>query len=128
MNNASSKGLNFAAGTLPDVSGAIQDYFQNMIFEQLTKTVSGFQNVEKAMPINFRGMIQPYTERRLMILPEGQRAWSWFELHSDTTLTLQVDDVVIWMGKQTRVMSRQDYIQYGYIDYHLIQDWTGAGP
>jgi hypothetical protein len=130
MSNASSKPLFYKNGTLPDVSGAIQDYFQPMVFNLLTKSVSGFQALEKSttQPLNFRGLIQPYTERRLMLLPEGQRAWSWYELHADPSLTLQVDDVVIWMGKQTRVMSRTDYALYGYVSYHLIQDYTGVGP
>lgn len=116
------------AGTVPDVSGALQDYFQFMVFEPLEKTVTGFQVIETPNPINFRGVIYPLTERQLFLKPEGQRAWSWFLLHSDPTLTLQVDDVVLWKGKQTRVMARKDFALYGYVEYHLAQDWTGAGP
>lgn len=126
LKTAKDSALFFKSGSIPDVSGAMQDYFQPMVFQVLTKTVSGFNVVEHSSPLNFRGIIQPYTERRLMLLPEGQRAWTWFELHADPSLTLQVDDVVQWMGKPTRVMSRQDYALYGFVDYHLIQDFTGA--
>jgi hypothetical protein len=126
--NAADKPLFAKAGTVPDVSGALQDYMQPMVFEHLQKTVVGFQNVETPVPINFQGTSQPFTDRQLLLKPEGQRAWSWFLLHADPTLTLQVDDVVIWKGKQTRVMSRKDFDLYGFVEYHLVQDWAGAGP
>lgn len=114
--------------SVPDVSGAMQNYFQPMQFEQITKTTVDFQVVETTTPINFRGCWQPFTDRQLYLKPEGQRAWTWFLLHADPSLALQVDDVVIWNGKQTRVMSRKHYGLYGYIEYSLVQDWTGSGP
>jgi hypothetical protein len=39
-----------------------------------------------------------------------------------------VDEVVTYDGVQTRVMSRKNYGLYGYVEYHLVQDWTGSGP
>lgn len=126
--NGANRPLFSVAGTVPDVSGALRDYFQSMVFEPLQKTVTGFQVVETPSPINFRGTIQPFTGRQLMLKPEGQRAWTWYTLHSDPVLKLQVDDVVLWQGKQTRVMGRKDYTLYGYVEYELVQDWSGAGP
>lgn len=126
--NAKNRPLFDKSGTVPDVSGALQDYYQPMTFEPLVKTVTGFQAVEQGEPINFRGMIQPFTDRQLYLKPEGQRAWTWFLLYTDPVLTLQVDDVVLYKGIQTRVMSRKDFALYGYVEYHLVQDWTGAGP
>lgn len=128
INNAANRPIFDPAGTVPDVSGAMQDYFQPMIFTLVKKQVEGFQLVETPDPIYFRGVIQPLTERQLLLRPEGQRAWTWFTLHADPVLTLQVDDVVLWHGKQTRVMSRKDYKLYGFIEYSLVQDYTGSGP
>lgn len=128
LGNAASRPLFSKSGTTPDVSGALQDYYQAMVFNLVTKTVQGFQVLESAEPINFQGNIQPLTERQLLLKPEGQRAWSWFQLHAQPQLLLQVDDVVMWAGKPTRVMSRKDYFLYGYVEYSLVQDWTGAGP
>jgi len=115
-------------GSVPDVSGALQDYFQNMVFTKLKKTVTGFQAVEGAVFINFRGVIQPFSSRQLMLKEEGQRAWTWFTLNADPSLTLQVDDVVNYNDVQTRVMARRDYSLYGYVEYEIVQDWTGSGP
>lgn len=126
--NGSSSPLFAKAGTVPDVSGAMQDYFQPMVFTTVVKTVSGFQAVETPTALNFQGVIQPLTERQLMLKPEGQRSWNWLMLHADPSLTLNTDDVVNYLGVQTRVMTRKDYSLYGYIEYHLVQDYTGAGP
>lgn len=115
-------------GTVPDVSGALLDYFQPMFFEPLEKTVKGFQVIETSDPIRFRGVVQPFTERQLLLKPEGQRAWTWLLLHSDPSLILQVDDVVSYLKMQTRVMALKNFSLYGYMEYHLVQDWTEAGP
>lgn len=126
--NGCNKPLFDKAGTTPDVSGALQDYYQSMTFEPVGKVINGFQVTEIGTPIDFRGVVQPFSERALLLKPEGQRAWSWFLIHSDPVLTLKVDDVVLWRGVQTRIMARKDYELYGYVEYHAVQDWTGAGP
>lgn len=126
--NGRDTAINVKTGTVPDMSGALKDWFQPMTFEPLVKTVSGFQVVENATAVNFQGVVQPFTERQLLLKPEGERAWTWLLLHADPVLTLEVDDVVLFLGKQTRVMSRKDFGLYGYVEYHLVQDYTGAGP
>lgn len=128
IQNGKNNPLNVQTGTIPDVSGALKDWFQPMEFIRVTKMVVEFQAVEIADPINFRGVIQPLTDRRLILKPEGQRAWTWLWLHADPVLTLQVDEVVSYLGVKTRVMSRKDYTIYGYVSYELVQDWTGSGP
>lgn len=120
--------LNALSGSVPDVSGAMLDYFQPMIFGVVTKETVNFQAVETSEDINFQGVWQPLTERQLQLKPEGQRAWSWFWLHADPSLTLQVDSVIKYLGIQYRVMSHKDYRLYGYVEYHLVEDWTDSGP
>lgn len=120
--------IGVATGTLPNVGSAMLNWFQPMVFAPVVKTVEGYQVVETETPISFRGVIQPLMPRQLFLKPEGQRAWTWFMLHSDPSLELQVDDVVSYLGKQTRVMARKNYKIYGYIYYELVQDWEGSGP
>jgi hypothetical protein len=126
--NAANRPITVPAGTVPDVSGALRDWFQPLVFGKVTKDTKGFQVVETVVDTNFRGVLQPLTERQLLQKPEGQRAWTWFLVHSDPVLTLQVDDIGFFLGKQTRVMSRKDYALYGYVQYEWVQDWTGSGP
>lgn len=120
--------LTHKQGTVPDVSGALKDWFQAMVFTRVVKTVVGFQAVETPTDINFQGVMQPFTDRQLLLRPEGERGWSWFTLFADPVLTLQIDEIVTWLGKQTRVMSRKDFGLEGYVSYNLVQDWTGSGP
>ncbi len=126
--NGANRPLNTQAGTVPDVSGALKDWFQPMVFETVVKTTVGFQVVEAGTEINFMGVLQPMSPRQLALKPEGQRAWTWLTLHADPVLTLKVDEVVTYLGRQTRVMSRKNYELYGFIEYTLAQDWTGSGP
>lgn len=126
--NAKSRPLFLKQGTVPDVSGALTDWFQSMTFVRVVKSIVGFENVETPTPIIFQGVIQPLSGRRLELKPEGQRAWTWLLLHADPVLTLNVDEVVKYLGKQTRVMSQKDFGLYGFVEYELVQDWTGAGP
>lgn len=126
--NGANRPLNTQAGTVPDVSGAMKDWFQPMVFTQVVKTNVGFQAVETSIDTNFMGVIQPLSERKLALKPEGERSWTWLWLHADPVLSLNTDEVVTYLGVQTRVMARKDYELYGYVEYELVQDWVGAGP
>ena len=126
--NAKDIPLNQQAGTVPQMSGALTDWFQPMVFGRVTKRTVANQVVETKVPVNFRGVIQPLSERKLMLKPEGERAWTWLQLHSDVGLELNVDEIITYHGVQTRVMALNDYSLYGYMEYHLVQDWTGSGP
>ncbi len=128
INNGKNTPLNVRAGTVPQMGGAMLNWFQPMVFAPVEKTVSGYQVVETEEPISFRGVIQPLTNRDLQLKPEGQRAWTWLMLHADPSLTLDVDDVVSYLDVQTRVMARKDYTLYAYVYYELCQDWEGSGP
>ena len=128
IGNAANRPLNTNSGTLPDVSGAMLDYFQPMTFELLVKTVQGYQLAEDPTIFQFQGVWQPFSEQQLSVKPEGQRKWKWFWLHAQPSLDLAPDDVVLYQGVQYRVMARKDYNLYGYIEYHLVDDYTGSGP
>lgn len=120
--------LNALQGTVPSLSGVLTDWFQAMSFTRVVKSTVGFQVIETPTVISFRGVIQPLSDRALQLKPEGQRAWTWFLLYSDPTLKLDVDEVVTYLGIQYRVMALKDYSIYGYMDYHICEDFTGAGP
>ena len=126
--NGCNRSIKLINGTIPDVSGAIRDWFQPMVFEIVCKTVVAFSAGEVQTPICFRGMMQPFTERQLQLKPEGQRAWDWFWVHTDAVLPLKVDDVVVYLGKHYRCMTVKDYLLNGYMEYQLREDWTGSDP
>jgi hypothetical protein len=125
--------LNLQTGTIPNMRDTMADWFQYLIFAKVTKTTEAFQVVETMTEISFWGTIQPLNPRELKLLPEGERAWSYFQIHAQSEpggalISLNVDDVGIFLGKQTRVMSRKDYALYSYTELVFLQDWTGSGP
>jgi hypothetical protein len=126
--NGGKRPINYRAGTIPDVSGSMRDWFQPLTFSRIVKTVVGFQDVETEHQFSFRGVVQPFTDRQLLLKPEGQRAWTWLSIFTDPVLKLDVDEIITFQGMQTRIMSLKDYFLYGYVEYHAIQDWTGSNP
>lgn len=128
ISNASSRLLTETSGTLPDVSGALLDYFQAMTFVHVGKVVDEFIVTETPTDIDFQGVIQPFGARQLAMKPEGQRAWKWWMLHAQPGITLEPDEVVSYQGTQYRVRSQNDYGLYSYVSYELTEDYSGAGP
>jgi len=120
--------LNQRAGSFPNVGDALLNWFQPMTFGVVTKQVVNSQVIEDMVEVSFQGVWQPLQMRQLQLKPEGQRAWSWFWLHADPTLNLEVDNVILYTGVQYRVMAKKDYRLNGYVEYELVQDFTGAGP
>ncbi len=116
-------------GTEPDVSGALKDKFQLVTFTNVSKSIQAFLNQETRTDTDFWAAGPwPFTDRQLMLKPEGERAWSWFIMIAEPGIILEVDDVAEWNGKPTRVMRLKDYSLNGFLEYHLVQDWEGAGP
>lgn len=113
---------------LPDVSGALMDWLQPMIFTLISKAIKGFQVKETPTIYSFMGVWQPFSVRQLEMKPRGQRAWSWYMLHALPGLLLKADDVVAYDGVQYRVMQVNEYPLYGFNEFHLVEDYTGSGP
>lgn len=124
ISNGSDRLLSQNPGTLPDVSGALFEWFQTITFIQIVKTIINFQSVETQVPTTFQGVWQPFTDQQLTLKPEGQRSWKWFMLHAQPSLILKPDDIVSYQGEKFRVMSKRDYKEYGYIEYHCIGDYV----
>lgn len=126
--NASNIPLNQLAGSVPNMQGALDNWYQPLTFTRVVKTTINFQVVETFVDISFRGVVQPLRDKELAILPEGQRAWCWLSVvaqcrPNDAIMTLDVDEVIQWNGKKTRIMARKHYGLYGFIKYRLVQDW-----
>lgn len=115
-----------AQSNLPDVSDALLDWFQNMTFDLITKAITDYDLTETATTISTKGVRQPFSAQQLSIKPEGQRAWKWETLHCLPDVKLNPDDIVVFNGVRYRVMEKLDYSEYGYLEYHIIQDYTAA--
>lgn len=120
--------LKDSPGTLPDVSLAMLNWFQKITFIRIVKTVVAHRVVETPTPVTFEGVMQPFSAKQIEMKPEGQRAWKWWKLHAQPSFIVDVDEVVTYKGQNYRVKAQNDYAEYGYLEYDLIEDYIGSGP
>ena len=118
--------INFSG--MPNMSETLNGWLQSLIFNVVVKTVENGLVIETTQDIKFQGVWQPLGLRQLQMKPEHQRSWDWVLVHSKTDLALHNDDVIKFRGIQYRVMAQNDYSLNGYFEYHLTQDYQGAGP
>lgn len=126
--NGSSIPLNAAFGGLPQVGGALPGWSIPMVFGVVTKTRVNNKIVETMTNISTQGVWQPMSNQELKLKEEGQRGWAWYTVHALPSLILDLDSVVNYQGTQYRVMMKKNYKEYGYVEYQLVNDYTGAGP
>lgn len=126
IKNGSSILLNQKAGSLPDVSSGMLNWFQPLSFIVITKTMLNGRLIEEEDVKNFRGVIQSLRGQELQVKPEGQRNWKWWQVHSDIDLELNNDDKIVYRGIEHRVMTKIDHSSYGYYEYHLVEGYQDA--
>jgi hypothetical protein len=126
IKNGSDYTLNQNLGTLPQVNSAYGNWKQPMTFNLITKSNVAFEVSQTSNEIHFEGCWQPLGPQQLVMKPEGQREWKWFELHTDVDLELSPDQIVEYFGERYRVSEKRDYNRYGYFNYHLCQDYQGG--
>lgn len=109
---------------LPQMGEVIVSWFQPMTFDLVTKGIQDYDLAESLTTIQTQGVRQPFSVQQLAIKPEGQRAWKWETLHCLPDVKLNPDDIVIFNQVKYRVMEKLDYSEYGYLEYHIIQDYN----
>lgn len=128
IQNGSNIPLNVQTGTIPNLGGALLDWFQYLTFTPVVKTVVAFQALETGTPVSFWGIVMPMTGRQLAMKPEGERSWNWITIYAQSVLPLKPDDVIIFLNIQYRVMGSKSFQLYSYVTYDLVEDYTGSGP
>jgi hypothetical protein len=122
IRNAKDFGLDQSPATLPDVSGAIMEWFQKLSFNLITKTNVDFQLVEVEVPTTAFGVRQPASPQMVQLLPEGQRKWKYETIHALPDLIMSPDDICVFASVRYRVMSKTDWKEYGYVEYYILED------
>lgn len=112
--------------SLPQVSEALDGWFQTLTFQLVTKSLVDYEIKEVLQPIITKGVRQPFTAQQLAIKPEGQRGWLWETLHCLPNVQLKIDDIVIFNGVRYRVMQKWNWQEYGYCEYHICQGFENG--
>lgn len=111
----------------PSVASTLLGWFKRLELIQIVKTVVDYKTVEVEKPLVTSGIIQPFTEEDLSILPEGERSWRWHMIHATPDLALATDDVVEFGGEKSRVMGKLDYSDQGFVQYRVVNDYDRNG-
>jgi hypothetical protein len=116
--------LNFGSG-MPNVSGALNGWMKSITLQKRTQVIDTYGDVTYTnVDFSFMGTIQPLSPKQIEQKPEGQRAWTWLQIHMQTPgYRLNVNDQIIINGEIYKVMALRDYSQSGYIEYHAVKDY-----
>lgn len=122
ITNASS--LPITSSGVPNVQGALDDWFSTMTIGKITKSVVDYQLSEVVTNYEVQAVLQPWATKQLQFKEEGQRAWEKQTLHvRGTDLEFCLDDRALIMGKKYRIIQKFEWQNYGYIEYQLIEDY-----
>ena len=111
-------------GSLPHVGAALHGWMQLMVFGLICKqNIDGYTQEIKSK-VTTHALRQPLTPQQLSLKPQGQRDWKWEQLHALPDLQMNPDDQVTYLGQTYRVMEKKEYPEYGYIEYHVGQDFS----
>ena len=126
VTSASSRSVQDTAIGLPSVRSTVTGWFRPLVLARVTKTVENFEVKETFRELSCLGVIQPLGPNQLRVKPEGQRSWEWKMLHTQPEVHLENDERFKIANVPYRVMSNQDYSEYGYRSYELVQDYVKA--
>lgn len=123
---ANQRSVQDAATAMPSMRSTITGWFQTLILSRVRKKIVDRESVEAVWKQQCFGVLQPFSPRQLSIKPEGERAWIWVMLHTTSDVDLQPDEEFFIKDVRYRVMSTNNYNDYGYVQYELVQDYQGG--
>lgn len=109
---------------MPQMNTTLQGWEVPLTLVRITQNVvdGDVENTETV--INFKGVWQPFSMQQLSLLPEGQRSWSHYWIHTKSgELDLKTADKFIFENQRYKVIEIKDYHLNGYMEYHVILDY-----
>lgn len=113
---------------MPQIYAAFAGWTTQIVLMRHTETVTNGIVTKQYTPLRFPGAMQPLSARAIALKPEGQRSWTWLQLHClAISCELIPGDRVKWNENDYKVMELKDYSLNGYIEYHLVRDFQAGG-
>lgn len=109
---------------LPNLTNALRGWEVPIIADYIKQEEINGDIVNISEQKRIRGVLQPLKAQEVNLKPEGQRAWSWYELHiSPEFKELQVEQYVHINGNKYKIMAVKNYDMYGYLEYHCVRGY-----
>lgn len=110
---------------MPNMSGTLNGWMNTITLVIISQTVVNGIPTNTQTTATYRGVVQPLSPEQVNLKPEGQRSWEWLQIHVQLGgRALKNDDRIIYNDKKFKVMARKDYTLNGYIEYHIVEDYT----
>lgn len=115
--------LNTLSG-MPQMTRAFGGWQSKITMARRKQTILNGLVTNVDTPFSFQGTVQPLSARQIALKPEGQRAFTWLQVHCfSSNANLSTNDRVIYNKAAYKVMALKDYSLNGYIEYHLVEDF-----
>ncbi len=119
---------------LPNIANTLLSWEVSCILRKITQQLVTTTNLDGSFTedntyintdYNILAVIQPLKPTELQIKPAEQRAWDWYQVHVRANLQAgDVNDRMIYNGIIYKIMLQNNYLPYGYIEYHVIKDFV----
>lgn len=119
------KDLSFgqSASGLPDVSQAVIQLFQPVTVGIIKSTmVNGYNQTIVESYVSTQG-VRIATNNQLVITKTGERFWAHEDVYFMANVNLKADDLFLFNKFQYRVLAVEEWPEYGYNKYTVMQDY-----
>ena len=108
----------------PVLDSAVSAWTQKLEFVLVGKHKENYKVYESYTAKKIFGFKAPLKPQEIAIKPEGQRKWRWQQIICLPSAKLNIDDIVEFPDKiRYRVQAREQFSEYGFISYHLVEDY-----
>lgn len=121
--NAKDRKLEDLGSGLPDVGYSVMQFLQTVKIGIIEKQQINGYTQEIINYIKTQAARQPLSAQELAIKAEGERSWKWEKIHTTPEVKLSTDDRIVFKGIPYRVMEKFDYTEYGFLEYHVVEDF-----
>jgi len=124
IKNGKDKAFGQSSAGLPDVSPAVMNLFQPVAVGIIKATqINGYTQTIISSRIKTKG-VRIQTSNQLVISKTGERIWDSVEIYLLNDINLEADDLFLFQGIQYRVVTTEEWSEYGYNKYSVVQDYT----
>lgn len=126
--SAGSKSLKSISG-VPQMTAGFCGWGSTLLLVKITQQILNGLVQDIAHQIPFHGVVQPLSVKQISLKPEGERAWTWLQIHvqASSPVKLDVNDRIMYNDRKYKIMARLDYSANGYIEHHCVEDFQHGG-
>lgn len=111
---------------MPQMDSTLTGWEVPLTLIKLTQSTDEGDLVTSETRISFKGVLQPLRTEELLLKPEGQRSWSYYWIHTKSTLDFKTADKIIYQNKKYKVTAIKDYDLNGFREIEVILDYEDS--